>query len=138
MTKSDNKTPAPKAKKASKVSYESGDLRLHRKLKHQAYRDHIESVRMGLSKPDRIHSHIAHHSSVEWLLELIDLLIVKPLPIICGAVVGLLASGISVYYSKHLGYSYNYLLFFEFFAAGYVIEYAIELIVRAVKKSIKS
>lgn len=98
----------------------------------------LKNVRRQLPGPQRGLSHIIHQPTVDTLSELGSKTVARPSGILGGGICALTGSLAFVYYAKHVGFRYNYLLFGMLFVAGFVVGLIIEIILRLLLRSRRS
>lgn len=101
-------------------------------LKAQAYARTLAKVRSHLPAPARAFSKVVHSPVVDKLSGVGAQTVGRPSGLLGGSLVAFLGSVTILYYSKHYGFSYNYLMLFILFAGGFAAGAAIELLVWAV------
>lgn len=103
-----------------------------KKLKADAYRKTMNSVREKLSKPNQVFSKAIHNNTVEKISEVGGSTVARPSGILGGGIVALVGSAFLLYMAKQYGFEYNYLVFFLLFVGGFFIGMVGELLVRSV------
>lgn len=98
-------------------------------LKANAYERTLARAQQKLSKPLRSFSKVAHNPVVDKISEVGAQTVARPSGLLGGGICSFIGSLILLYYSKHYGFRYNYLLLFVLFAAGFLIGAILELVV---------
>jgi hypothetical protein len=98
-------------------------------LKKQNLYRTLKNLRNHLSAPERTLSKIVHQPVVEAVSELGGKTIGRPSGLLSGGVCAFAGSLTFLYIARHSGFRYNYLMFIVFFAGGFAIGLALELVV---------
>lgn len=110
-------------------------LGMQQSLKTNAYDRTLRSVQQKLPKPARIFSQTVHNKTVEAISNATAKTVARPSGILGGSICAFIGSVILLYYSKHYGFTYNYLLFLLLFVGGFFIGAIIEMAVWSVYRS---
>ena len=86
------------------------------------------SIRRNLSPSERRYSKIIHNPVVSSISEFTAKTLARPYAILSGGIVALIGSGLYMYYTRHLGYKYNFFVPILLFLSGLVVGIAVELI----------
>ena len=90
------------------------------------------AIRTNLTPSQARFSKVIHNSVVSSVSEATARTLARPYAILAGSLVAFLGSGVYMYYSRHLGYKYNFfvpiLLFFLGLIAGLIVEFIYKLI----------
>ncbi len=90
----------------------------------------LNNVRQHLPATQRLLSKVVHQPTVDTLSEIGSKTAARPSGILGGGICAFIGSLVFVYYAKHIGFSYNYALFFVLFIGGFGIGLIIELLLR--------
>lgn len=92
----------------------------------------LKKARSGMSKPEKIFSHIIHNQIVDIISQTLSRTIARPLPILVGAVSATIIGSVIYIVSIIMGYSWSgseiIILFALGWAAGMAYDYIILLI----------
>lgn len=109
-----------------------------RDLKDIKYKRTLQSVRKGLSVPEKALSRVIHNPVVDAVSTAAEKTVARPSGLLVGSIFAFLGSSVFLYIAKHYGYQYNFLLFALLFIAGFGLGLVLELVFRLLKKSPKS
>ncbi len=98
-------------------------------LKAQAYERTLAKIRSHLSAPARSFSRLVHNPLVEKVSGAGAQTVGRPSGLLGGSIVAFFGSVVTLYYSKHYGFRYNYLVLFVLFVGGFAAGASIELLV---------
>lgn len=98
-------------------------------LKSNAYARSLKTVQQKLPKTVRTFSRITHSQVVDTVSNASAQTVARPSGILGGSICAFLGTLVVLYYSKHYGFRYNYLILFALFIAGYFVGGTIELLV---------
>lgn len=129
IDKSEHKKPAH-----DKERHESDQpVLVNKELKDIAYKRTLKKTQSKLSPTSRLFSKVIHQPVIEKASEVAGNTVARPSGILFGGIFSFLGSSGFLWAAKHYGYEYNFLLFIIFFAGGFLIGLAIELILWALK-----
>ncbi len=103
-------------------------LYVNNELKRIALDRTLARVRRHLSKPNKALSKVIHQPAVQAVSEVGSKTIARPSSLLLGAFFALVGNSVLFYMAKHYGFTYNYLLFFVFFAAGFALALVIDAV----------
>lgn len=121
-----------KEKESNATEYVSGEL------KKQTLDRTFTQVRKHLSAPNRAFSRVIHQPVVESISNVSSKTVARPSGFLGGSIVAFVGSSTFLWFAKHYGFNYNYLLFVLFFAGGFVLGMFLELLLFAVRPHKKS
>lgn len=98
-------------------------------LKATAYERTLARVQQRLPRATRMFSKAVHNPAVDTISTVGAETVGRPSGLLGGSICAFLGSVITLYYSKHYGFKYNYLVLFILFVGGYMIGSIIELLV---------
>lgn len=98
-------------------------------LKATAYKRTLAKVQQRLPGPARAFSRIAHNPIVDKVSDVSAQTVARPSGFLGGSICAFLGSLIVLYYSKHYGFRYNYLLLLILFVGGYLVGAMLELVI---------
>jgi hypothetical protein len=102
-------------------------------LRKETLKKELTHVRKNLSKPDRLGSKVIHQPLIRSISEASSKTLTRPSGLLGGGLVAFIGSGLYYYLSKHMGFTYNYLLFVLFFVAGFIVGLILELGLYSIK-----
>ncbi len=108
-----------------------------RALKRDAYTKTIQKIRNQLSPSERLFSRLVHQPAIEKVSNAGAQTIARSSGLLGGAVVAFSGSVGLLLAAKRYGFTYNYLVFFILFGAGFVVGLLLEVVfwlVRVVKR----
>lgn len=119
--------------KADQQEHTNRDLPLgsQKEIKDQAYRQTLRAAQRKLPKTTRRFSQIVHNDTVNAVSEVGAKTVARPSGLLGGSVIAFFGSVIFLYYARHYGFRYNYLVLFILFALGFVVGAMIELVIWA-------
>ncbi len=103
-------------------------------LKSDTYGRTLKRVQQKLSAPERAMSKVMHNKTVEKVSDGVGKTAARPSGILGGGIVSLLGSFVLLYMTKKYGFEYNFLMFFIFLAAGFILGVVIELAIFSFRK----
>lgn len=106
---------------------------VNKDLKKLKYKRTLASVQKELSPPERALSKVIHNRAVESVSNAAGKTIARPSGVLVGGILALVGTSGYLWVTKHYGYEYNFLMFFVFFAGGFVLGLLLEAIYRIVR-----
>lgn len=97
-------------------------------VKKLKLKQNLGQIRGQLSPTTRALSKVVHQPVVRALSEASARTVTRPSGLLGAGLCAFLGSLGYLYYAKHIGFSYNYLLFFAFFAGGFVVGLGLEFV----------
>jgi len=104
-------------------------LGVQHSLKATAYVRTLEHTRQKLSGPSRAFSRLTHNPIIDTVSAVSSQTIARPSGILSGSICAFLGTSLLLYYSKHYGFRYNYLVFFILFIGGYLLGSGLEFVI---------
>jgi hypothetical protein len=104
-------------------------LGVQHSLKSTAYKRTLAKTQQKLPAPAKAFSRVTHNPTVDKISAVAGVTIARPSGILGGSMCAFLGSVILLYYSKHYGFRYNYLVLFILFIGGYLVGAVLELAV---------
>ena len=104
-------------------------LGMQHSLKANAYERTLAKVQQKLPKAARAFSKITHNPIVDKVSNVGSQTIARPSGILGGSISAFLGSLVLLYYSKHYGFRYNYLVLSMLFVGGFLLGAILELLV---------
>lgn len=104
-------------------------------LKQQSYQKSLQRIRHHLSASQRVLSRVIHQPTVEKVSSVGGQTVARSSGILGGAVFAFVGSVGLVIVARHVGFTYNYLVFFVLFIGGFVVGLMVELLIRVLRLS---
>lgn len=98
-------------------------------LKATAYERTLAKARQKLSKPSRLFSKITHSPVVDSVSAVGAQTAARPSGLLGGSLAAFVGSLVILYFSRHYGFRYNYLVLFILFIGGFLAGVVIELLI---------
>lgn len=108
-------------------------LYINRELRKLSLDQSLRSIRRKLSAPDRALSRVIHQPAIKAISEVSSKSVARPSGLLGGGVCAFLGSLAYLYLTRHIGFTYNYLLFALFFIGGFAVGLVLEVILRAAR-----
>lgn len=102
---------------------------LQHSLKATAYERTLSKARQKLPKLARAFSVVSHNAVVEKVSTVSAQTAARPSGLLGGSISAFLGSVIILYFSRHYGFRYNYLVLFILFIGGFLLGVVLELLV---------
>jgi hypothetical protein len=102
------------------VNKELKDAALHRTLRH---------LQRELPRTQRLLSKTIHQPAIRRVSAATGQTVARPSGLLGGGLCAFVGSLIYLYLAKHIGFTYNYLLFFVLFVGGFVLGVVLELLI---------
>jgi hypothetical protein len=115
--------------KPTYVNKELKDAALHRTLKH---------VQHELPRSQRLLSKTIHQPAIRRVSAATGQTVARPSGLLGGGLCAFAGSLVYLYLAKHIGFTYNYLLFFVLFVGGFVLGVVFELLLHLAARSKRS
>lgn len=97
----------------------------------------LGTIRQNLSPSEKSFSKVIHSPVVSAVSEATAKTLARPYAILSGGIVASIGSALYLYYTRHLGYQYNFFVPILLFFAGLVAGIAVELLYKFVQPSQK-
>ncbi len=114
--------------KNSESSASSVQPIINHELKQHMFERTLVHVRKRLPFTQRQLSKIVHSQPIEVLSSAGEKTVARPIGLLGGGLAALAGSSILIYFSRHSGYRYNFLLFLLLFIAGYAVATLLEVL----------
>lgn len=111
-----------------KASHEESPLLVTRELKQMSWDRTMVRVRKQLSAPNRVLSKVIHQPAVNAVSEVGAKTVARPSGLLFGGICAFVGSSFFLYFAKHYGFRYNYLMFALFFVGGFFLGLVLELV----------
>ncbi len=102
---------------------------LNRELKLTNLRRELKEIRRSLPLSQRIFSHVIHQPAVRVASEAVGKTLSRPTGLLGGGLVAFLGTTGYLYLARHLGFTYNYLVFLILLAGGFILGLVIEMFI---------
>lgn len=123
--------PLDKLDASEKAAHEPAPQPVNRELKNITLGRELKQIRRQLKTPDRALSRVIHQPVVRAISETSAKTVARSSGLLGGAVTAFIGSTSYLWFARHIGLQYNYLLFLLFFVGGFILGLAIELAVWA-------
>ncbi len=97
----------------------------------------LDSIRRNLSPPDQRFSKIMHNPVISNVSEVAAKTLARPYAILSGGLVACIGSALYMYFTRHLGYQYNFFVPILLFFVGLIVSIAVEVLYKLVQRSAK-
>jgi hypothetical protein len=101
-------------------------LTINPELKANALNNELRHIRRQLPKPERALSKVIHQPVVRAVSEGASKTVTRPSGLLGGGIVAFIGTSSYVYFTHHIGVTYNYLLFVLFFVGGFILGLLLE------------
>lgn len=85
------------------------------------------AIRQNLSPSEKVFSKVIHNPVIENISEFTAKTLARPYAILSGGIIAMIGSAIYLYYTRHLGYQYNYFIPILLFTAGLAVGLLVEM-----------
>jgi len=114
---------------AEKASEPATPRQINRELKQITLRRELQTIRRQLGAPQRALSRVVHQPAVRVVSEAAGNTVSRPSGLLGGSLVAFFGTSGYLYLAKHIGFTYNYFVFFLLLAGGFAIGLALEFMV---------
>lgn len=114
---------------AEKASQPTTPRQVNRELKQITLRRELQQIRRKLPLPQRILSQTIHQPAVRIASEAASKTVSRPSGLLGGGLVAFLGTTGYLYLARHIGFTYNYLIFLLLLAGGFILGLTLELLV---------
>ena len=121
--------PLKKLEAAEKAATPASATYVNRELKSITLKRELQLIRRKLPAPQRTLSKVIHQPFVRVASEVTGQTLSRPSGLLGGSLVAFIGTSSYLYLAKHLGFSYNYIVFLILFAGGFVLGLLLELCV---------
>jgi hypothetical protein len=136
ITRSDKQPdPLERLQTAERAAKPAPVLNVSRELKSITLRRELQDIRRQLPGPQRLLSRVIHQPAIRAISEISAKSVSRPSGLLGGGLVAFLGTSGYLYLTRHLGFTYNYLIFLLLFVGGFGIGLALELLVYAATAS---
>jgi hypothetical protein len=125
----DDDNPFKKMEAAEKASNAPTPSHVNRELKAITLKRELKQIRHKLSSPEKSLSKVIHQPTVRAISEATAKSIERPSGLLGGGIMAFVGSLGYLYLAKHIGFTYNYAVFFVFLIGGFAIGIILELLV---------
>jgi hypothetical protein len=132
---SDQNNPLERLAAAEKSAEETGPRMITRAEKKAAKQRQQLRIQRQLPAPKRALSRVIHQPVVRAISDASSSTISRPSGLLGGGLVAFLGTTSYLYLAKHLGFTYNYLVFLLLFVGGFAIGLILELLVHTTLKN---
>ena len=103
---------------------------INKELLKITFNKEMRHIRRKLSSLDKVGSKVIHQPLVRSVSEVSSKTITRPSGLLGGGIVAFLGTGTYLYYTKHIGLKYNYMIFLVLLVAGFIIGLLLEALIR--------
>ena len=103
-------------------------LYIDRTVKKIQFKQSMKQVRRELSVPEKVLSTFAHQPIIKAVSEASAKTVSRPSGLLGGGFFAFVGSLAYLYFTKHIGLTYNYLLLIVFFGGGFALGIVLELV----------
>jgi hypothetical protein len=121
--------PLEALRAAEKASQPATPRQVNRELKQITLRRELQQIRRQLPVPQRLLSKAIHQPVVRVASEAAGKTVSRPSGLLGGGLVAFLGTTSYLYLARHIGFTYNYLVFLLLLAGGFILGLALELLV---------
>lgn len=130
--------PIQKLEQAQNVSNEPRSTFVDAGLKQLGLKRELKNIRRNLPAVDRAFSHIIHQPVIKVISETTSKTLSRPSGLLGGGIVAFIGTAGYYYLASHIGFTYNYAIFFELFIGGFALGLLLELLLRFLFKNDKT
>jgi hypothetical protein len=127
--------PLEALKAAEEASQTPAPRRIDRALKQITLRRELQQIRRQLPRAVRAFSQVIHQPAVRAISEAASRTVSRPSGLLGGGVLAFTGTTIYLYLARHIGFTYNYLVFLLLLAGGFVLGLLAELAVHLILSS---
>jgi hypothetical protein len=127
--------PLETLKAAEEASQNPAPRRIDRALKQITLRRELQQIRRQLPRPARAFSQVIHQPAVRAISEAAGRTVSRPSGLLGGGLLAFTGTSIYLYLARHIGFTYNYLVFLLLLAGGFVLGLLAELAVHLILSS---
>jgi hypothetical protein len=121
--------PFERLKTAEKSPTTPQQLPINRELKRITLQRELSQLRRKLPVPERLLSRVIHQPAVRQLSEATGQSLTRPSGLLGGGLMAFLGSSAYLYLARHIGFTYNYSVFWLLFVGGFVFGVGLEILV---------
>lgn len=121
--------PIQKLEKAEQAADSAQPTFVNRELKQESLKRELKEIRRRLPAADRGLSKVIHQPVIRNVSEFSAKSLSRPSGLLGGGLMAFIGTSGYLYLAKHIGFTYNYVVFFILFIGGFVLGLALELVV---------
>ena len=121
--------PLEALRAAEEASQPVTPRQVNRELKQITLRRELQQIRRKLPAPQRILSKVIHQPAIRIASEAAGRTVSRPSGLLGGGLVAFLGTTGYLYLARHIGFTYNYLVFLLLLAGGFILGVSLELLV---------
>ena len=118
-----------------KASQTMEPRQINRELKQITLRRELQQLRRKLPLPERTLSKVIHQPIVRAISEAASKTVSRPSGLLGGSLVAFLGTSAYLYLARHIGFTYNYLVFLLLLGGGFILGLVLELFVHLATSS---
>lgn len=119
-------SPLEQLQAAEKAPQPVSPQQISRDLRQASLQHSLVEIRRRLSTPQRSLSRVIHQPAVRAVSQVAGSTVSRPSGLLGGGLVAFLGTSSYLYFARHLGFRYNYLVFLMLLTVGFVLGVAIE------------
>jgi hypothetical protein len=120
---------------AEKASQPATPSHINRELKQITLRRELQRLRRQLPAPQRLLSRAVHQPVIRAISQAVGQTVSRPSGLLGGGLVAFLGTSSYLYLARHIGFTYNYLVFLLLLAGGFILGLGLELLVHLATRS---
>jgi hypothetical protein len=122
--------PIQKLEQAQAASSEPKSTFIDASLKQLGLKRELKQIRRSLPAADRALSHVIHQPVIRAVSEVTGKTLSRPSGLLGGGILAFVGTAGYYYLARHIGFTYNYTIFFELFIGGFAVGLFLELLLR--------
>jgi hypothetical protein len=121
--------PLERLEASENASNTPAPLHVNRELKDLTLSRELKQIQRKLKTPDRVLSKVVHQPLVRAVSEVSGKTLARPSGLLGGSLLAFLGTTSYLFYARHIGLQYNYLVFLLLFFGGFAIGLMLELVI---------
>ena len=121
--------PIQKLEAAEQSANTSQPTFIDRNLRQISLNRELKQLRSRLPVGDRVLSHVIHQPAIRLVSDTTAKSLSRPSGLLGGGLMAFVGTSGYLYLAKHIGFTYNYVVFFALFIGGFSLGLLLELIV---------
>jgi hypothetical protein len=121
--------PFERLKTAEKSSTAPPQLPINQELKRITLQRELSQLRRKLPATERLLSRVIHQPTIRQLSEATGQSLTRPSGLLGGGLLAFLGSSTYLYLARHIGFTYNYSIFWLLFIGGFIFGIGLEMLV---------
>jgi hypothetical protein len=121
--------PVERLQAAEKAQEPSQQLHINEELEGITLRRELKHMQRQLPAPERALSSAIHQPLIRAVSDAASKTVSRPSGLLGGGIVAFVGTSAYLYFTKHIGVQYNYLIFVLLFVGGFAVGLILELII---------